>query len=326
MNFTLFVTIYDWVNDQIDRFTETLSGHAMTWVGAMAYVLVTLWVLFTGYRVLTGTLREPLMAVVVRMARVVVIMAAATSASFFGSALSQFFNHDLGDSINQLVTGSSDGLAESIDKNLAAAEVAMGVVDALQLSTGDAADPSTASDKFMTKYLAVFGSSGPALTAAAMLLMYRFAMALVIGLGPIFILCLLFDQTKALFQRWLLYGIGTLFSMAVLNFVTALVMKLSVAIAGALWTMDLFSSFLPKDQQGLTHVSIEQGGIGLILTTLIITTPPMAANFFQGTLGNFMHYSAFGGSGLNQWKAANGMPSSPQQPQSQAPTHSKHMQ
>lgn len=266
---------------------------------------------FTGYRLLTGTLREPLMAVVVRMGRVAVIVVAASSLSFFGTDLSHFFNNDLGHGINQLVTGDDGSITESIDKNLAITEVAMGVVDAIQLSTGDAADPSTASDKFMTKYMAVFGTSGPALTAAAMLLMYRFAMALVIGLGPIFILCLLFDQTKALFQRWLLYGIGTLFSMAVLNFVTALVMKLSLAIAGAVWTMDMLNKFLPLGQQGLSHASIEQGGIGLILTMLIITVPPMAANFFQGPLGNFMHYSAFGGSGLNQWKAANGMPHNP---------------
>ncbi|UGB15573.1 type IV secretion system protein [Stenotrophomonas maltophilia] len=27
--------------------------------------------------------------------------------------------------------------------------------------------------------------------------------------------CLLFEQTKQLFQRWLFYGIGTMFSMAV---------------------------------------------------------------------------------------------------------------
>ena len=33
-----------------------------------------------------------------------------------------------------------------------------------------------------------------------------------------------------------------------------------------------------------------------ILTTLILTAPPMAAFFFQGTLGSFMAYSQIGGS------------------------------
>ncbi len=40
-------------------------------------------------------------------------------------------------------------------------------------------------------------------------LFYEVALALFIGLGPLFILCLLFEQTKTLFQKWLFYGIGT---------------------------------------------------------------------------------------------------------------------
>lgn len=310
-DFVFFVIIYNWLDNEIQGFTSRLFDSAMHWVAAMAYVLVTLWVMFTGYRALTGTSREPLMATVVHMAKVVVIMSAATSVSFFGTNLNDFFNQDLSRGINQLVSGDDSSVYSSIDKNLAITEVAMSAIDAVQLGTGDAADPAAANDKSMSKYLAMFGTAGPPLTAATMLLMYRFAMALFIGLGPIFILCLLFDQTKALFQRWLMYGIGTLFSIAVLNVVVAMMMKLSLAIAGAVWTGKLLSGLLLNQQQGITHISLEQGGIGLILTMLIITVPPMAANFFQGTLGGFMHYSAFG-SGVNQWKQANAVPSSTQ--------------
>ncbi|MCC4627416.1 hypothetical protein LL973_24720, partial [Xanthomonas campestris pv. nigromaculans] len=35
-------------------------------------------------------------------------------------------------------------------------------------------------------------------------------------------------------------------------------------------------------------------GLGLVMTTLIVTAPPMAAAFFQGTLGQFTAYSALG--------------------------------
>lgn len=37
--------------------------------------------------------------------------------------------------------------------------------------------------------------------------------------------------------------------------------------------------------------------MGLVLTMLIISAPPMAAAFFQGTLGQFMAYSQFSGGG-----------------------------
>ncbi len=42
---------------------------------------------------------------------------------------------------------------------------------------------------------------------------------------------------------------------------------------------------------GMTSQAMQHGGMGLILTTLILTAPPMAAMFFQGTLGSFMAYS-----------------------------------
>jgi type IV secretion system protein VirB6 len=39
---------------------------------------------------------------------------------------------------------------------------------------------------------------------------------------------------------------------------------------------------------------MQQGGIGLLMTVLIVSSPPLAAMFFQGTVGNFLTYSAFG--------------------------------
>ena len=61
-----------------------------------------------------------------------------------------------------------------------------------------------------------FGTAGPGIMAGVMLTLNKVAMALFTAFGPLFILCLIFDQTKSLFQRWLLYGIGTIFSLAVL--------------------------------------------------------------------------------------------------------------
>jgi type IV secretion system protein VirB6 len=42
-------------------------------------------------------------------------------------------------------------------------------------------------------------------------------------------------------------------------------------------------------------MALQQGGLGVVLTMLIMTTPPMAAMFFQGTMGSFLPYSQFGG-------------------------------
>jgi type IV secretion system protein VirB6 len=121
-------------------------------------------------------------------------------------------------------------------------------------------------------------------------------------MGPLFILCLLFDQTKQLFQRWLFYGIGTMFSMAVLAAMVCIALDMVIRVSVAFWTTALVNKYLlwGASSDGMTSQAMQQSGMGLILTTLILTAPPMAAMFFQGTLGGFMAYSQIGGSAAAQ--------------------------
>jgi type IV secretion system protein VirB6 len=51
--------------------------------------------------------------------------------------------------------------------------------------------------------------------------------------------------------------------------------------------------------KSINSMALQQGGLGLVLTTLIVMAPLMAASFFQGMLGQFTAYSAFGGIGRN---------------------------
>ena len=46
-------------------------------------------------------------------------------------------------------------------------------------------------------------------------------------------------------------------------------------------------------------MAVQEAGLGVILTMLLITAPGMPAAFFQGTLGQFMHYSVFDQNGRN---------------------------
>ncbi|NWF32380.1 conjugal transfer protein TrbL [Stenotrophomonas sp. SAM-B] len=105
-----------------------------------------------------------------------------------------------------------------------------------------------------------------------------------------------------LFQRWLFYGIGTMFSMAVLAAMVSIALDMVIRVSAAFWTTALVNKYLlwGASSDGMTSQAIQQGGMGLILTTLILTAPPRAAMFFQGTLGGFMAYSQIGGSAAAQ--------------------------
>ncbi|KAB7775455.1 hypothetical protein CEK65_15750 [Xanthomonas sp. LMG 12459] len=103
---------------------------------------------------------------------------------------------------------------------------------------------------------------------------------------------LMFEQIKELFKKWLYYVLGTLFAMAMLSVVSAMVLKFTVKVAGAYWAMKLIPL---GNAEGLSSQALQQGGIGLLMTLLIVSVSPMAAALWQGSMASFMHFSAFAG-------------------------------
>ena len=295
MGYFYFVLIYKWLNEKIVDFGLRLMQNLMTWASGIALILVTLWILIQGYRIITGQSRDSMMAMVVNMARIAVIVTVATTMGVFGSELHHFFTVDLTNDVNQLFTNSDKKLTETIDDNLAFTQIALAAIDAVQLPAS--ANTPLADEKAHALLMAGFGTASPPMAAAAMLLLYQFTLALFIGLGPLFVLCLIFDQTKDLFRRWLLYGIGTIFSMAMLAVVSSIVLELTARVAGALWLSNAINNLTHQGAEGISSMALQQGGLGLLMTVLIVSVPPIAASFFQGTAGNFLTYSAFGAGG-----------------------------
>ncbi len=292
-DFMFFRLILDYLHKEIADFGIALLGRMMKWVGAIALTLMTLWVLIQGFRIATGRSRDSMMILVTNMARAALIVSVATTMAMFGRDLHTFLNKDVKNEITQVITGKKDSPEDLIDENLGYMQLALASVDTLDV----VGDVTLDNAKTRAMWFIGMGTGGPAVTAGSMLLLYEVALALFIGLGPLFILCLLFDQTKQLFQKWLMYGIGTMFSMAVLAAMTAIAMKMVAKVALAFWGSTLLGSLMGENfTEGMSSMALQQGGMGLILTTLILTSPPMAAMFFQGTLGSFMAYSQIGGS------------------------------
>lgn len=293
-DFIFFRLILSYLRKEIQDFGITLMGNAMQWVGAIALTLMTLWILIQGYRIVTGQSREPMMVLVTNSLRAAFIVGVATSMAAFGTNLHNFVTTDLNKEIHWIVTGNDEKIEDKIDASLGWMQVAMSSIDMLDVVS----DPTLDDDKTRAMWFSGMGTGGPAIVSGTMLLLYEIAMALFIGLGPIFILCLLFDQTKQLFSKWLFYGIGTLFSMAVLSAMVSIALEMVTRVAASFWGTAFAGKLIGANfSDGMTSQAMQQGGMGLILTILIVSAPPMAAMFFQGLLGTPSAYNAMGGAG-----------------------------
>ena len=278
-----FREINGFLTGEIEVFRDNLLGRTASLLGGAALSLLTLWIMLQGYRIAVGHSRESMMALVTSSLRAVLIVGLATAAAASGGSVYRVVTDGLSSEISRMVTGTDDDVYDRVDKCLAYMQVALASIDTLDV----AGDPILNDKKERAMWFAGIGTGGPAVMAGTMLLLNKVAMALFVGLGPLFILCLLFDQTKGLFGRWLYYGLGTMFSLALLSVMVTLATDMVIAVAASFWA----SALLGAGPDSINSMALQQGGMGVVLSMLIMTAPPMAAMFFSGTLGSFVPYS-----------------------------------
>ncbi|WP_258078626.1 type IV secretion system protein, partial [Xanthomonas arboricola] len=94
------------------------------------------------------------------------------------------------------ITAENKTPEDQVDESLGWMQVALSSIDVLDVVQ----DPTLDSQKSHAMWMVGIGIGGQAVVAGSMMLLYRIAMALFVGFGPLFILCLLFEQTKSLFN------------------------------------------------------------------------------------------------------------------------------
>ncbi len=198
-----------------------------------------------------------------------------------------------GENINQcIVTTSGSLLGCKIDKNLSTTQAIMGFIN--QVDTAN--NPILEEKVEKAKMFAGIGSAGPGIVAGTMLILYRVAMALFVGFAPIFILCLLFKKTAPLFQKWLFFGLATIFSSVLLAVMADISADLIEIIAKSLFVSKTLLEFTTgQEVSGISQAATQQLGVSVMLSTLLITVPPMAGMWFNGVMGTSYGTNYFGG-------------------------------
>lgn len=311
--------VLDFISEEIAAFQEQLLARYATLFGVMALSILTIWIFLQGWRIVSGRSRDSMIALVGDSLRAMLIIGVATVWAGNSKGLYTTLTDGLQTAIYGSVTGEiskQKDLYDKMDENMLITTIALGTVNSITAGTEDGSN-AVSGESILMGFMAVMGAGGPALAGGTMILLNKIAMALFTGFGPLFIICLLFEQTKPLFSKWLYYGVGTLFAGAVLYVMSTIAMNAMAAVSAAYWVSGLLQM---SPDGGLRQVTINTAGLGIILTALLVTAPPMAAMFFQGMLGQFSPYTSIGpgsqsspSTAAHQASLARGMPAgSPQ--------------
>ena len=322
MDLLLYTGIRDYLYARIGYFTEVVLSKNLNLALTMVLALLTLWIMVQGYLIVTGRSQEGLKGFIFNLGKNYVVIAIALGVSLGSSFSVRVLTDNLANGISQVMHGSNDFGSEclteqtsyitgcKIDLNLKTTQLVLSSLSAI-----DTADDDHLEDKLSeAKWFAGVGTAGPAVVAGTMLIMYRIAISLFVGFAPIFILCLLFKRTAPLFQKWLYFGLATIFSSVLLGVMAEISMDLVGNLFGGAAAGKFVATIIGEGgTTGIMETVTQQLGLGLMLSTLLITVPPMAGMWFNGVMATYSGYNAMQGWGTGQPATPPGMNSQQQQ-------------
>lgn len=301
-DFALYSEMRNYIIARIEFFMELVLSRNLSLALTITIALLTLWIMVQGFMIVTGRSQEGLKGFLFNLGKsyFIVLMALGVSSNsvFAVRSLTEQLTNGISSIMTEnnqniqkcILNSSGDMLGCKIDKNLATTQAVMGFIN--QVDTVD--DPILEEKVEKAKLFAGIGTAGPAVIAGTMLILYRIAMALFIGFAPIFILCLLFKKTAPFFSKWLHYGLATIFSSVLLAVMADISSDLVEIVAKSLFVSKGLLEFVTGEGVGgISQTATQQLGLGLILSTLLITVPPMAGMWFHGVMGTANTYSAF---------------------------------
>ena len=294
-NLGFFILIKTYVEILIMKFGDRGLSALSTVLIPSLMSMVTIWLMFEGYRILNGQSREPLNMFLWRGAKMVVIITVASWIMNNPTGLRDWISEHIKNPIASVIVGGEYASPEAmVDSSLLLMHLIMGAFGSLQAAT------SNNNDGALANFIMASGvaQGAPAVVAGALLLLNEIALSLAILTAPAFILCLLYDPTKQYFQGWLKFFLGSLLTMAVLSVMVTIGLKVMLVYAAKVlgeYGVSAMTANSTESRPGIAQITIMQGGLGLMMSTLMITAPLLVGNLIGSSLGGFSGYNMFTG-------------------------------
>lgn len=236
--------------------------------------LVTVYVFLWGLAVWRGLINEPLSDGIVRILRVVLIGTIGLGVGVYGPVIASFLYNTPGE-LAAVMAGGAVTPQTMMDQALSTGDdIAGAFMSLVSLSSPGASFAAILSALIVWLFTAVV-----VLYGAALVILSKVILGIVIGLGPLFIAMLLFDSTKKFFEGWLGQALNYLFIFALVI--------VAINIMFALWQPTLAYA-LTNNAAGfsaLIPMIIVGGASFIVLMQVPALASGLAGGVQLGTLG-----------------------------------------
>jgi type IV secretion system protein VirB6 len=204
------------VTSMVQSAVSTLSGE----LRAPMTAALTVYVAWTGWMILQGTIQEPVMDTIKRLFKACIVYSLATGGSEYMTYFATPMLTDLPNGIAKALNGRVDVGGNAFDMILAS--IAKASDEAWQKNS--VWDIAGAARIAMIAVIFYISSMVFCIAGFATMLYAKMALGLVLALGPIFIACALFDATRRFSEAFVGTAVGFVILQALIAALVALLM------------------------------------------------------------------------------------------------------
>jgi type IV secretion system protein VirB6 len=282
---TIFAYIGKTIESTLDTFVSATSSNLIAGIAGLMLAGVTLYFTVYGYLVMFGHIEEPFLEFLKKAGKILLIVTLALGVGSYQSNIVESFR-GLESGLSTMVHhGSAANIYDVLDNSFCGgATLTEKAIDkANQFSFLSA--PATVIGWLASGFIIALATIILTVVAAGYILLAKVALSMLFGIGPIFIMCLLFPPVMRFFDAW----VGQ-----VITYILVIVL-MATAMAFAMAIFDAFVvkvDFADPSQHAIT-VAIQLLIISCCLLIIVLQIPTIAASLGGG----------FGLSMLNPFRA-----------------------
>lgn len=250
------MSFYSSIFTTVDSATASYVGNTVTNItlelAPIFKLCFTIYIIMWGFSVYRGLIQEAVMDGVFRLIRIAIIMQLALKSGEYNTLIATNILNMPDYLIGLIGNSGTSGTAKASLDTILASSMAVGNEFWKRASI----IPPGANPGFYIMAIIVWISS--ILTtayAAFLIILSKLALSVMLGLGPIFILLLMFESTKKFFEAW----VGQIVNYALISGITVAVLKL------------LFGMYAQVANDTIAAVASSSGDFSSITTLLILS-------------------------------------------------------
>lgn len=272
----IFQFIGETVDAALNSFVSETAGQVIDGVAPIGILGATLYFAIAGYMIIGGRLQMPAGTLAMQAVKFIVIAAIALS-------LDGYNNWVVG-----TVRSMEDGIAAMFAGTSSSGEP-MSVYATVDATLGKGWDIAAdlwekAGSRGITELGMAIGEYANALVigvstlvvglpAGAMIVVAKATLTLLLGIGPIFVMCLMWSVTARWFDQWFAQVMTAVLTIALVAAVAAFLMKIFAAFVGG---VDL------ESEQNTLFTSLSLAVLSLVIMLLLYKTGELAAGLAGG--------------------------------------------